>query len=411
MEKILTTEEQTDLDETKEEEMDEFVQHIPRENDKIVPNLKELYLSALTLKENIRRYQESWYSNWPPLASDINGESVRKTVSPLLFNFVAWMLGYSDDPEESEYVNLDEKLAVKVFSICQDIVYNNSRGKTQTPKSLALAISVRQISGCSGLINILNGLGHCAPLSTTISYDTAIAQLNITTANLIPNEFVANTVNIVYDNIDFGEEIKNQTHVTNGIVTQKVTSEKQAFREQTVTITKCQRTVKEPDSDVVPFNLGVKKTPKFLNAELVTDASACETAQKLDLTYVLIKSLSSDDHIVPGWTGFNTILCEDVIPPVSRIGYLPIIDASPTEFSTIHVILKRCTDIADTLQLRFATLVFDEAIYSKIQQVRWKNYAFYNRFIVRLGEFHVIMSFLSSIARIFQDGGLKVCHI
>ncbi len=126
------------------------------------------------------------------------------------------------------------------------------------------------------------------------------------------------------------------------------------------------------------------------------------------MAYVLIKSLSSDDHIVPGWTGFNTILCEDVIPPVSRIGYLPVIDTSPTEFSTIHAILKRCTDIADTLQLRFATLVFDEAIYSKIQQVRWKNDAFYNRFIVRLGEFHVIMSFLSSIARIFQDGGLKV---
>lgn len=56
------------------------------------------------------------------------------------------MLGYSDDPDESEYVDLDEKLAVKVFSICQDIVYNNSRRKTQTPKSLALAISIRQIS-------------------------------------------------------------------------------------------------------------------------------------------------------------------------------------------------------------------------------------------------------------------------
>jgi hypothetical protein len=60
------------------------------------------------------------------------------------------------------------------------------------------------------------------------------------------------------------------------------------------------------------------------------------------------------------------------------------------------------------LQLRFAILVFDEAIYSKVQQIRWKNDVFYNRFVVRLGEFHVIMSFLSSVARIFQDGGLKV---
>ncbi|CAB4001807.1 Hypothetical predicted protein [Paramuricea clavata] len=56
-----------------------------------------------------------------------------------------------------------------------------------------------------------------------------------------------------------------------------------------------------------------------------------------------------------------------------RIGYLPVIDASATEFSTIHAILKRCTGIADKLQLRFATLVFDEAIYSKVQQIRLRN--------------------------------------
>ena len=408
-EMILVTEQQSDSDEMENEEIDESLQDTPIENKKMVPNLKELYSSALTLKENIRQHQESWYENWPPLAADMTGESVKKTVSPLLFNFVSWLLGYSNDPEESEYVDLDEKLAVKVFSICQDIVYNNSRGKTQTPKSLSLAISIRQISGCSALIDVLNGLGHCVSLSTTMSYDAAMAQMNINSSNLIPKEFVANeAVNIVYDNIDFGEEIHKQTHVINGIITQRITSEKQVYREQVATIKKSQRTVKVPDSDVVPFSLGAKKMPKFPNSVLVGNTTACETAQRLDLAYVLIKSLPSDERIIPGWTGFSTIICEDVIPPVSRIGYLPVIDASPTEFATIHAISKRCTEIADKLQLQFATLVFGEAIYSKVQQVRWKNDNFYNRFIVRLGEFHVIMSFLSSIARIFQDGGLKV---
>ena len=160
----------------------------------MVPNLKELYSSALTLKENIRQHQESWYENWPPLAADMTGESVKKAVSPLLFNFVSWMLGYSDDPDESQYVDLDEKLVVKVvlFSICQDIVYNNSRGKTQTPKSLAL--SIRQISGCSAIIDILKVLGHCVSLPTTMSYNAAMAQVNIDSSNLIPKELVANKV-------------------------------------------------------------------------------------------------------------------------------------------------------------------------------------------------------------------------
>ena len=106
---------------------------------------------------------------------------------------------------------------------------------------------------------------------------------------------------------------------------------------------KSQRTVKVPDSDVVPISLGARKTPKFPNSVLVRNVTACETARKLGLAYVMIKSLSSDERVIPGWTGFNTIMCEDVIPSVSRIGYLPVINASPTEFATIHTILKRCT--------------------------------------------------------------------
>jgi hypothetical protein len=78
-----------------------------------------------------------------------------------------------------------------VFSICQDLIYNSSRGKFQTPKSLALAMTVRQLSGCSGLIRILNGLGHCISLSSTMAFDTALTQFVINTSDIIPREFAA----------------------------------------------------------------------------------------------------------------------------------------------------------------------------------------------------------------------------
>ena len=52
-----------------------------------------------------------------------------------------------------------------------------------------------------------------------MAYDTAIAQVNINTSRIIPREFVQNeAVNLVFNNIDFGDEIKKQTHVTNGIL-------------------------------------------------------------------------------------------------------------------------------------------------------------------------------------------------
>ena len=311
-----------------------------------------MYVVALALRQNIREYPSSWYKNWPPLASDITGESVRKVVSPLLYNFVAWLLGYSEEPQDSSYVEMDEEYAVKVYSICQDLVYNGNKGRTQTPKSLALAMAVRQISGCSSLIHILNGLGHCVSLSSTMAYDSAIAQLVIETSDIVPREFAAGqSINLVYDNIDFGEEVKKQTHVTNGIITQKVLHSYRITSErEPVSIKKSQRTVKVPEQDIIPFSLGNKKTPRF-NVTVKTAASGA--AQLLDLTYVLLKTVPSDDlPVLPGWTGFNTLLCKDNIPNISRVGYLPVIDASPTEYSIINTILKRSAEIADKLQLQ-----------------------------------------------------------
>lgn len=111
-ERALNSEEQNDLDEMDEdedEEEEEEVTEAPRVDDRKIM-LKELYAVALGLKENIRSSSTSWYEQWPPLASDITGENVRKIVTPPLFNFIAWVLGYSDEPEECEYVDLDEEL-------------------------------------------------------------------------------------------------------------------------------------------------------------------------------------------------------------------------------------------------------------------------------------------------------------
>ena len=79
-------------------------------------------------------------------------------------------------------------------------------------------MAVRQISGCSGLITLLNGLGHCVSLPSIMSYESALAQLTINTSNIIPKDFVAGKhITLVYDNIDFQEDAKKQTHVTNGM--------------------------------------------------------------------------------------------------------------------------------------------------------------------------------------------------
>ena len=66
------------------------------------------------------------------------------------------------------------------------------------------------------------------------------------------------------------------------------------------------------------------------------------------------------------------LLNSTTIPPLSKLGYLPVIDASPTRMDTVYTILMQCVAIADSLEFDSLVLVMDQAIYSKAQQIRWQ---------------------------------------
>ena len=96
---------------------------------------------------------------------------------------------------------------------------------------------------------------------------------------------------------DFGEEIDKQTHVTNGIITQKVLVHQQlSSSDQLSLIKKKQRTVEMPTSDIVPYSIGVKMTPTFHIVQLdpqclklVLNEDPTLTAYKVDLAYILME--------------------------------------------------------------------------------------------------------------------------
>lgn len=107
----------------------------------------------------------------------------------------------------------------------------------------------------------------------------------------------------------------------------------------------------------------------------------------------------SQDYSLPGWTAFNIQISDPL--PCSAIHYLPVIEASPTNLSTVKHILLEAVKRADNLHCVQIMVVFDQAIYGKAQQIRWADMDLMNRLVLRLGEFHTIMSFLSVIRKRF----------
>lgn len=158
---------------------------------------------------------------------------------------------------------------------------------------------------------------------------------------------------IVWDNIDFGEETlsgKGTTHGTNGIIIQRAAegNTDKEVRQPIPSVTKTkQRSFEVPSVTLEPY-FGTsrdKDGPACIGQDLDIKEDPYHGARlkpiTLDQAFSLTRiPLANTGTTIPSWTGFNTLLVTK-IPQKSTIGYLPVIDASPTEMETVKTILTR----------------------------------------------------------------------
>ena len=97
----------------------------------------------------------------------------------------------------------------------------------------------------------------------------------------------------------------------------------------------------------------------------------------------------------------HEIVC--LVSGKSTIAYLPVIDANPTEMDTVQTILTRSLSYADELHQDAVVVVFDQALYAKAQQIRWRDDNFKKRLVVRLGMFHTKMNYLACIGKRYRE--------
>ena len=114
-----------------------------------------------------------------------------------------------------------------------------------------------------------------------------------------------------------------------------------------------------------------------------------------------------DESPKPSWTGFNKLVRMNQSCPKSKIVYLPVIQAPPTDLDVVNHILQQSLDEADKFGIDNAVAVFDQAIYSKAQTVRFLTPILQARLVPRLGGFHTIMTSLGVIGKRYGDAGMS----
>ena len=329
-----------------------------------------------------------------------------------LFNHVACIVGAISDKEytsanNTRFVEIGEELMSKVNAVCQDIVYVSCR--KQTPKSLAVGHTVRHMTGSTYLLQILAKFGHCASSDTILSYETALAKYRVSQVGKVPEGFkVGRILTVVWDNIDFNEEMssgKGTTHHTNGILIQTCEHEKDDERQAEASMPIIKKGVKvftQPEESLVSYNVLEKVGPSSNIPEVSIHCKDLLTKSKVrNFMYIMARMYGGES--IPGWTGYNVKKYDYAIQQ-TKIHYLPVIEASPTDLNTL---IYKSIDIKSIFQVPYIICVFDLAIYAKVQQICWADKSLIEKLVVHLGEFHTCMSFMAVIGKRYGDAGLS----
>ena len=136
------------------------------------------------------------------------------------------------------------------------------------------------------------------------------------------------------------------------------------------------------------------------------DSSEFKTAESSDLAWKVSQKTVEDHQSIPSWTSSNAFLSEQNLP-VATTCYLPFIRAPPTDLTTIYTILLTLVHIAEIQDQSHILVTAECAIYSKAQHILWNKPALLDgKVTMRLGGMHLNMAYISSIRKLYGDGGL-----
>ncbi|KAL9951848.1 hypothetical protein ACROYT_G044583 [Oculina patagonica] len=371
---------------------------------------------------------------WPPCATDLDLTQDSVVLPHVLYNLLAWILTEDKDTqpiENNEKVTINDPAVHRlILSLGQDLIYNVSKGRQKTPKHVALPITVKNLTGCKEVITLLNRFGHGISYEQVLSIETGLAEKQMEAevqGVVLPSSVRPNLFSMFcWDNIDLLEETlsgKGTTHCTNGIIVQRQVAwcepppslERQDRR-------RGRRTLQSVPSQVHQYNAGRRCGPGTYEEQVVDfvkeNADAHCSAKVKDFAWFLSRLPLNEDgdttdatvesqQSVPGWSGFNMVVNRNDVPCKSVVGYCQLIDASPTELSTVYTLLKKSVTMANRLGLDDTVIVLDQAIYAKALEVVWKQQQEFKSVVLMMGDFHVACVFLAVIGKRFGDAGLR----
>ncbi|XP_035662311.1 uncharacterized protein LOC118406391 [Branchiostoma floridae] len=372
----------------------------------------EISKTAVRLRDAIQG--QDIPTSWPPNPWELSEEAV--TIPDDVKEFLYVLLtGKTDFPGLQA---CPEKVQRLLTSFGQDWTFAVSGGRLRPPKHVLLPYAVKTLTNNVQLIQILNRFGHGIAYSQLEEINTALCLQKLATSScsevpLPENIHPFTCTTLAWDNIDRLEETLSgggTSHRVNGIAVQASHFGPHLPPPSASPVSKSKRRSIESVGDaMLPiYNAGERCGPRPRG--YVEVMSWQDEAWKKDLLWILVRLHAEETQTIPSWTGFNILVRNDEEVVKDRVGYLPTINAPATDMSTVYQILTKSLQIQRSLNLRSIAVVFDQALYAKAAEIKWKHGVQFHDLVLRMGMFHTIGTFLSVIGKRFEDAGLRdVC--
>ncbi|CAC5413385.1 unnamed protein product [Mytilus coruscus] len=268
------------------------------------------------------------------------------------------------------------------------------------PLQVGLGIQLHHHFASKYLIDVLHTLGFCSSYGEILKFESSAA---VSQETYLPNDVDDHTIMFSADNVDHNLQTLDGNDTFHGMgiiatVTPGITFKEPVPRidttpEQIIKSGKIEIKFHKLPAEMHPFNL--KELRRMNNND-----------RKKTLETLLKISWPLHSPRV-GWSGFMQTVQEGPYPGESSIHFLPMIDLNPSDLSCIFSTLSFICNEANRLQVT-PSVTFDQPLYWKALMILQNEPrdSPLKSIVLRLGVFHMQMSFLGCIGHTMQSSGL-----
>lgn len=357
--------------------------------------------AAAIIRQDIRShsYDCDLYPN-PEQISSGNAEMVPDTLRILIEGII--------NPKKSKKGNT--KINRKCITIEHAIISATRPRSFVSPLQLGLSVYLHRCYGSKVLLDLLSSIGVSSSYNDAIRYESSVTKN--TQMTFSDNAYIQ----FVFDNADHNIctlDGKSTFHAMGGIVCVSPAASVQPD-------VQVPRNVSVSSSDLV--SLGLRTVVPYsqplksgFSTVVVIDVSedmlvpeSAATASKLDVLWACGSWLNVPEHT--GWSGFNErIYNTNTSYQVSAVLPLPFVNLNPNNPSTIYTCLLYAAEQCRKQNQSMVVVTFDQPLFIKAVEMVLSAApgSPLSSVVVRLGGFHMIMSYLGAVGHIMAGSGLE----